>query len=125
MTMSMAGQSCVKHLPKAQKATAIPSYNLPTNIQAATPTEHLDQTTSILALSSIALIGKIVAPSNPADVKGLIAAAVRDPDPVIVFEHKSLYPEKGFVPHIKSCNLSFVPSGTSSGFSNCTTATDG
>jgi pyruvate/2-oxoglutarate/acetoin dehydrogenase E1 component len=41
---------------------------------------------------------KIVAPSCPADVKGLIAAAVRDPDPVIVFEHKSLYPETGFVP---------------------------
>jgi pyruvate dehydrogenase E1 component beta subunit len=41
---------------------------------------------------------KIVAPSTPADVKGLIAAAVRDPDPVIVFEHKSLYPVKGEVP---------------------------
>jgi pyruvate dehydrogenase E1 component beta subunit len=41
---------------------------------------------------------KIVAPSTPADVKALIAAAVRDPDPVIVFEHKSLYPIKGVVP---------------------------
>jgi len=41
---------------------------------------------------------KIVAPSTPADVKGLIAAAIRDPDPVIVFEHKSLYPVKGEVP---------------------------
>jgi pyruvate dehydrogenase E1 component beta subunit len=41
---------------------------------------------------------KVVAPSTPADVKGLIAAAVRDPDPVIVFEHKSLYPVKGEVP---------------------------
>jgi len=41
---------------------------------------------------------KVVAPSTPADVKGLIAAAVRDPDPVIVFEHKSLYPTKGHVP---------------------------
>jgi pyruvate dehydrogenase E1 component beta subunit len=41
---------------------------------------------------------KIVAPSTPADVKGLIAAAVRDPDPVIVFEHKSLYAIKGDVP---------------------------
>ena len=41
---------------------------------------------------------KVVAPSTPADVKGLIAAAVRDPDPVIVFEHKSLYPVKGDVP---------------------------
>jgi pyruvate dehydrogenase E1 component beta subunit len=41
---------------------------------------------------------KVVAPSTPADVKGLLAAAVRDPDPVIVFEHKSLYAVKGEVP---------------------------
>jgi acetoin:2,6-dichlorophenolindophenol oxidoreductase subunit beta len=41
---------------------------------------------------------KVVAPSTPADAKGLIAAAVRDPDPVVVFEHKSLYPVKGEVP---------------------------
>lgn len=41
---------------------------------------------------------KVVAPSNPTDVIGLLAAAVRDPDPVIFFEHKSLYPTKGEVP---------------------------
>ena len=41
---------------------------------------------------------KVVAPSTPADVKGLIAAAIRDPDPVVVFEHKSLYATKGEVP---------------------------
>ncbi len=41
---------------------------------------------------------KVVAPAFPADVKGLIAAAVRDPDPVIVFEQKSLYSMKGEVP---------------------------
>jgi pyruvate dehydrogenase E1 component beta subunit len=41
---------------------------------------------------------KVVAPSTPADAKGLLAAAVRDPDPVVVFEHKSLYPVKGEVP---------------------------
>jgi pyruvate dehydrogenase E1 component beta subunit len=41
---------------------------------------------------------KVVAPAFPADVKGLIAAAVRDPDPVLVFEQKSLYPMKGEVP---------------------------
>src|SRR5450755_4979812 len=33
---------------------------------------------------------KVVAPSTPADVKGLLAAAIRDPDPVIFFEHKAL-----------------------------------
>ncbi|HEV2163226.1 MAG TPA: alpha-ketoacid dehydrogenase subunit beta [Stellaceae bacterium] len=41
---------------------------------------------------------KVVAPSTPKDVIGLMAAAVRDPDPVIFFEHKSLYATKGDVP---------------------------
>jgi pyruvate dehydrogenase E1 component beta subunit len=41
---------------------------------------------------------KVVAASNPADAKGLLAAAIRDPDPVIVFEQKSLYGIKGQVP---------------------------
>ena len=41
---------------------------------------------------------KVVAPSSPRDVIGLLAASVRDPDPVIFFEHKSLYPIKGDVP---------------------------
>ena len=41
---------------------------------------------------------KVVAPSNPRDVIGLLAAAVRDPDPVLFFEHKGLYPSKGEVP---------------------------
>ena len=41
---------------------------------------------------------KVVAPSSPADVKGLLAAAIRDPDPVIFFEQKSLYATRGMVP---------------------------
>ena len=41
---------------------------------------------------------KVVAPSTPADVKGLLAASVRDPDPVMFFEQKSLYAIKGDVP---------------------------
>ena len=41
---------------------------------------------------------KVVAPSSPRDVVGLLAAAVRDPDPVIFYEHKSLYAIKGEVP---------------------------
>ena len=41
---------------------------------------------------------KVVAPSTPADMKGLLAAAVRDDDPVIVCEHKALFAEKGEVP---------------------------
>jgi pyruvate dehydrogenase E1 component beta subunit len=41
---------------------------------------------------------KVVAPSTPADMVGLMAAAIRDPDPVIVCEHKALFPTKGHVP---------------------------
>ena len=41
---------------------------------------------------------KVVAPSTPADVKGLMAAAVRDPDPVVFFEHKGLFASRGEVP---------------------------
>jgi pyruvate dehydrogenase E1 component beta subunit len=41
---------------------------------------------------------KVVVPSNPADVVGLMAAAVRDPDPVIFLEEKALYSTKAEVP---------------------------
>ena len=41
---------------------------------------------------------KVVAPSTPVDVVGLLAAAIRDPDPVVFFEHKSLMAAKGPVP---------------------------
>jgi pyruvate dehydrogenase E1 component beta subunit len=41
---------------------------------------------------------KVVAPSTPQDVVGLMAAAIRDPDPVIFFEHKALFASKGDMP---------------------------
>jgi len=41
---------------------------------------------------------KVVAPSNAADVKGLLAASIRDPDPVLFFEQKSMYGIKSDVP---------------------------
>jgi len=40
---------------------------------------------------------KIVAPATPADAKGLLKAAIRDDNPVVVLEHKRLYSVKGQV----------------------------
>ena len=41
---------------------------------------------------------KVVMPSNPYDVKGLLIAAIEDDNPVIFIEHKLLYKTKGPVP---------------------------
>ncbi len=50
---------------------------------------------------------KIAAPSNPADAKGLLKAAIRDDNPVIFLEHKRLYSVKGPPPQ----NGDVVPLG--------------
>jgi pyruvate dehydrogenase E1 component beta subunit len=41
---------------------------------------------------------KVVAPSNPADAKGLLKSAIRDPNPVLVLENEVLYGSSGPVP---------------------------
>jgi pyruvate dehydrogenase E1 component beta subunit len=51
---------------------------------------------------------KVVAPSNAADAKGLMKAAIRDPNPVLVLENEILYGTSGPVP--KSADW-FVPIG--------------
>ena len=38
---------------------------------------------------------KVVAPSTPYDAKAMLKAAIRDDNPVVLFEHKRLYPTKG------------------------------
>jgi pyruvate/2-oxoglutarate/acetoin dehydrogenase E1 component len=41
---------------------------------------------------------KVVMPTTPADAKGLLTTALRGDDPVMFFEHKTMYGEKGEVP---------------------------
>ena len=41
---------------------------------------------------------KVLQPATPYDAKGMLLAAVADPDPVMIFEHKLLYKMKGDVP---------------------------
>jgi acetoin:2,6-dichlorophenolindophenol oxidoreductase subunit beta len=41
---------------------------------------------------------KVVAPSTPADVVGLMASSIRSDDPVVFFEHKGLFASKGPAP---------------------------
>jgi len=41
---------------------------------------------------------KVIQPATPHDAKGMLLAAVQDPDPVMIFEHKLLYKMKGEVP---------------------------
>ncbi len=41
---------------------------------------------------------KVVPPSTPEDAKGLLHAALSDPDPVLIFEHMLLYKMKTEVP---------------------------
>ena len=41
---------------------------------------------------------KVIQPATPHDAKGLLLAAIDDPDPVMIFEHKLLYKMKGEVP---------------------------
>ncbi len=41
---------------------------------------------------------KVIMPSSPYEVKGLLKSAIRDEDPVMIFEHKGMYNKKGEVP---------------------------
>ena len=54
---------------------------------------------------------KVVQPSTPHDAKGLLLAAIDDPNPVLIFEHKLLYKTKGPVP--STCVFGYCGSSAS------------
>jgi pyruvate dehydrogenase E1 component beta subunit len=79
---------------------------LPTGVLGGAGAEH-SQSLEAVAMHTPGL--KVVLPSNPADAKGLLKTAIRDPNPVLFFEHKGLYRVKGEVPPVDEEHL--VPFG--------------
>ncbi|GAA1851143.1 alpha-ketoacid dehydrogenase subunit beta [Pseudonocardia ailaonensis] len=90
----------VNEIPKARYMTA-GQFGAPLVIRAANGAgigfgpQH-SQAVETWAMTVPGL--KIVSPSTPADMKGLMAAAIRDDDPVLVLESKALLATKGEVP---------------------------
>jgi pyruvate dehydrogenase E1 component beta subunit len=68
---------------------------LPTGVVGGAGAEH-SQSLEAMAMHTPGL--KVVLPATPADAKGLLKTAIRDPNPVLFFEHKGLYRQKGDVP---------------------------
>jgi pyruvate dehydrogenase E1 component beta subunit len=68
---------------------------LPTGVVGGAGAEH-SASLEALAMHTPGL--KVVLPATPADAKGLLKTAIRDPGPVLFFEHKGLYRTKGPVP---------------------------
>ena len=68
---------------------------LPTGVVGGAGAEH-SQSLETIAMHVPGL--KVAVPATPADAKGLLKSAIRDPNPVLFFEHKALYRAKGPVP---------------------------
>jgi pyruvate dehydrogenase E1 component beta subunit len=68
---------------------------LPTGVIGGAGAEH-SQSLEAVGMHTPGL--KVVLPSTPSDAKGLLKTAIRDPNPVLFFEHKGLYRVKEEVP---------------------------
>ncbi|MCW2774735.1 MAG: alpha-ketoacid dehydrogenase subunit beta [Nocardioides sp.] len=68
---------------------------LPSGVVGGAGAEH-SQSLETIAMHVPGL--KVAVPATPADAKGLLKSAIRDPNPVLFFEHKGLYRIKGPVP---------------------------
>lgn len=68
---------------------------LPTGVLGGVGAEH-SQSLEVLGMHFPGL--RVALPATPADAKGLLKTAIRDPNPVLFFEHKGMYRVKGPVP---------------------------
>jgi acetoin:2,6-dichlorophenolindophenol oxidoreductase subunit beta len=68
---------------------------LPTGVLGGAGAEH-SQSLEAVAMHTPGV--KVALPATAADAKGLLKTAIRDPNPVLFFEHKGLYRVKGEVP---------------------------
>ncbi|MFN8221892.1 MAG: pyruvate dehydrogenase complex E1 component subunit beta [Gaiellales bacterium] len=91
----IVNQAAKTHYMTGGRLTAPVTLRLVTGTAGATAAQHSQ---SLEAWFTHTPGLKCVAPSTPADAKALTKAAIRDPDPVCVFEHKQLYFSKSDVP---------------------------
>jgi len=91
----IVNQAAKTHYMTGGRLTAPVTLRLVTGTAGATAAQHSQSLEAWFAHTPGL---KCVAPSTPADAKALMKAAIRDPDPVCVFEHKQLYFSKGEVP---------------------------
>jgi acetoin:2,6-dichlorophenolindophenol oxidoreductase subunit beta len=90
----IANQAAKTHYMTGGRLTVPLTLRLVTGTAGATAAQHSQ---SLEAWFAHVPGLKCVAPSTPADAKGLLKSAIRDPDPVCFFEHKLLYNSKGDV----------------------------
>ena len=91
----IVNQAAKTHYMTGGRLTAPVTIRLVTGTAGATAAQHSQ---SLEAWFTHVPGLKCVAPATAADAKALMKAAIRDPDPVCIFEHKQLYFSKGEVP---------------------------
>ena len=95
-----AGDQIVNQVAKARymsggKARVPLTIRIATGAPGASAAQHSQSGESwFLGIPGL----KIAVPACPADAKGLLRTAIRGEDPVLIFEHKMLYAERGPVP---------------------------
>lgn len=95
---------------------------LPSGVVGGAGAEH-SQSLESIAMHVPGL--KVAVPATPADAKGLLKSAIRDPNPVLFFEHKGLYRVKGPVPESPDFLVPFGSARIARGGTNLTVVATG